>query len=202
MKLPLASRHFAALAVLIPLVAAAAAVPLHAAEPARYTIAARVLSVAADKSTAVINRGKAEAVIPGSPVVIRPNRGNNEADIEWDIAFAKGVVQSVGKDTSVVKLTDVWQDIQARDYCAVDADIPAALRDSDLVRITLFDIALRRLRPSRSPVHAGGPPPGPLRPGRRRHHRARSSGRSGGRTPTSWRRSSGPTRSRAGSSPG
>ena len=170
MKLPLASRHFAALAVLIPLVAAAAAVPLHAAEPARYTIAARVLSVAADKSTAVINRGKAEAVIPGSPVVIRPNRGNNEADIEWDIAFAKGVVQSVGKDTSVVKLTDVWQDIQERDYCAVDADIPAALRDSDLVRITLYDIALST-RPvalpcSRWRTSSGTPPPG-----RRRHHR-------------------------------
>lgn len=137
MKLPRASRHFAALAVLIPL---AAAVPLHAAEVARYTIAARVVSIAADKSTAVINRGQAEAIIPGSPVFIRPNRGDNEADIEWDIAFAKGVVQSVGKDTSVVKLTDVWQDIQARDYCAVDADIPLALRDSDLVRITLYDI--------------------------------------------------------------
>jgi CHAT domain-containing protein/Flp pilus assembly protein TadD len=136
-KLPRASRQFAALAVLI---AVAAAVPLHAAEPARYTIGARVVSVAADKSTAVINRGKAEAIIPGSPVVIRPNRGDNEADIEWDIAFAKGVVHSVGKDTSVVKLTDVWQDIQARDYCAVDADIPVALRDTDLVRIALFDI--------------------------------------------------------------
>ena len=139
MKLLRPSRHFAALAVLITVVAA---VPLHAAEVARFTIAARVVSVAADKSTAVINRGKAEHIIPGSPVVIRPNRGTNEADIEWDIAFAKGVVQSVGKDTSVVKLTDVWQDIQARDYCAVDADIPVALRDSDLVRITLYDIAL------------------------------------------------------------
>ncbi len=127
------------LAVLIPL---AARVPLHAAEVTRHTIAARIVSVAADKSTAVINRGKAEAIIPGSPVVIRPNRGNNEADIEWDIPFAKGVVQSVGKDTSVVKLTDVWQDIQARDYCEVDADIPVAIRDADLCRIVLFDVTL------------------------------------------------------------
>jgi hypothetical protein len=47
-------------------------------------------------STAVINRGKSENVIPGSACIIRPNRGQNEADIWWDITFARGIVQSKG----------------------------------------------------------------------------------------------------------
>ncbi len=139
MKIRRERRRFGLLSVPVLL---AAVVTLQGAEAARYTFAARVVSVAADNSTAVINRGKAEHIIPGSPVVIHPNRGDNEADIEWDIPFAKGVVQSVGKDTSVVKLTDVWQDIQARDYCEVDADIPVAIRESDLGRIALFDVRL------------------------------------------------------------
>jgi tetratricopeptide (TPR) repeat protein len=130
------------LGILSVLIALASAVTLHAEVASKYTMGARVVSVAADKSTAVINKGKAEHIIPGSPVVIRPNRGDNEADIEWDIPFAKGVVQSVGKDTSVVKLTDVWQDIQARDYCEVDAEIPVAIQESDLGRIVLFDVTL------------------------------------------------------------
>jgi tetratricopeptide (TPR) repeat protein len=111
-----------------------------AAETEKMIISARIVSVAPDASTAVINRGKAERIIPGSPVVIRPNRGEDEADISWDIPFAKGVVQSVGKDSSVVKLTDVWQDIQFRDYCAVEAAISLSFAESDLGRIALFDI--------------------------------------------------------------
>ncbi len=113
--------------------------PLPVAELAKATISARVVSVAADASTLVINRGKAENIVPGSPVVVRPNRGENEADIEWDIAFAKGVVQSVGEGSSVVKLTDVWQEIQARDYCEVQANIPPSLWGSDLGQISLND---------------------------------------------------------------
>ena len=115
---------------------------LPAAAAERTTIAARVLSVSPDQSTLVINRGKGENVIPGSPCVIRPNRGENEADIGWDICFAKGVVQSVANGSSVVMLTVVYEDIQPRDYCAVDANIPAAVGDSDLGRIALLDIVL------------------------------------------------------------
>ena len=116
-----------------------------AAEVSRTAIGARVVSVASDRSTAVINRGQGENIIPGSPCVIRPNRGKDEADIEWDIPFAKGVIQSVGNGSSVVKLTDVWQEIQPRDYCQVEANIPSALAESDLGRIVLYDITFLAL---------------------------------------------------------
>jgi len=111
----------------------------HAAELSKMTVGARVLSVAPDQSTAVIDRGKGENVIPGSACVIRPNRGKDEADIEWDICFAKGVVQSVADGSSVVKLTDIYEKIQPRDYCAVYANVPAAVAESDLGRIGLYD---------------------------------------------------------------
>ncbi len=111
------------------------------AELSKMTISARVLSVAPDQSTAVINRGKGENVIPGSVCIIRPNRGENQADIEWDIYFAKGVVQSVADGSSVIKLTALYEKIEPRDYCTVEANIPAGLADSDLGRIALYDIA-------------------------------------------------------------
>ncbi|MBP1661356.1 MAG: tetratricopeptide repeat protein, partial [Candidatus Aminicenantes bacterium] len=114
---------------------------LAAAEAEKLTISARVVSVAPGGSTAVINRGQAERIIPGSPVVIRPNRGQGEADIAWDVPFAKGIVQSVGQGSATVKLTDVWQEIQPRDYCEVEAKIAPSLGDSDLGRIALFDIS-------------------------------------------------------------
>lgn len=129
------------IALIVPILLAQAP-PLLAEEPSKTTIGARVVSVAPDRSTAVINRGKAEKIIPGSPCVIRPNRGENEADIEWDIPYAKGVIQSVGNGSSVVKLTDVWQEIQSRDYCAVEAMIPPSLWESDLGRIALYDFTL------------------------------------------------------------
>jgi tetratricopeptide (TPR) repeat protein len=127
--------------------------PLRPADVTRTTIGARVVSVASDRSTAVINRGQAENVIPGGACVIRPNRGKDEADIEWDIPFAKGIIQSVGNGSSVVKLTDVWQEIQPRDYCAVEANIPASLPELDLGRVALFDISFLALA-NRAPLFA------------------------------------------------
>ena len=107
----------------------------------RRAIAARVVSVSSEQTTLVINRGKGENVILGSSCVIRPNRGQNEADIEWDIYFAKGVVQSVGPETSVVKLTVVGPTrVEPRDYCAVETDIPAKVAATDLGQIALNDI--------------------------------------------------------------
>jgi len=115
---------------------------LFSADTAKTRISARVVSVAPDGSTAVINRGKGENVILGSACVIRPNRGKNEADIEWDITFAKGVVQAVNDGNSVVRLTEVREKIEPRDYCLVDAEIPPPLWESDLGRIALYDISL------------------------------------------------------------
>jgi hypothetical protein len=107
----------------------------------RRMIAARVVSVSSEQTTLVINRGQGENVILGSSCVIRPNRGQNEADIEWDIYFAKGVVQSVGPETSVVKLTVVGPTkVEPRDYCAVETDIPAKVAATDLGQIALNDI--------------------------------------------------------------
>jgi tetratricopeptide (TPR) repeat protein len=128
---------------------------LRPAETSKTTIDARVVSVAPDKSTLVINRGKNERVVQGSPCIIRANRGNNEADIEWDVTLAKGTVQSVGDSTSVVKLTDVWltiwENIQPRDYCSVEADIPLSLWDLDLGRIALQDFTFLDLA-RRAPI--------------------------------------------------
>ncbi|MCJ7485327.1 MAG: tetratricopeptide repeat protein [Candidatus Aminicenantes bacterium] len=107
----------------------------------RRIIAARVVSVSPDQATVVINRGKGENVVPGSSCFIRPNRGKNEADIEWDVYFAKGVIQSVTAESSVVKLTVVGPEkVQPRDYCGVEADIPAAVAATDLGQIAINDI--------------------------------------------------------------
>ena len=113
----------------------------HAAESLKMTIATRVLSVSPDQSTLVINRGKGENVVPGSSCVIRPNRGQNEADIEWDVYLAKGVIQSVSEGSSVVKFTVVGPTkVEPRDYCAVEANIPPAVKTSDLGLIAFNDI--------------------------------------------------------------
>jgi tetratricopeptide (TPR) repeat protein len=107
----------------------------------RRVIAARVVSVSSDQTSLVINRGKGENVVPGSSCFIRPNRGKNEADIEWDIYFAKGVVRSVAAESSVVKLTVVGPEkIQPGDYCGIEADIPAAVAATDLGQIAINDI--------------------------------------------------------------
>jgi tetratricopeptide (TPR) repeat protein len=115
---------------------------LFPAEVAKTTIAARIVSVAADGRTAVINKGKGENVIPGSACVIHPNRGKNEADIEWDITFAKGTIQAVNEKDSVVRLTDVREKVEPRDYCVVEAEIPPVLWETDLGRIALYDISI------------------------------------------------------------
>lgn len=112
-------------------------------ESERTTIAARILSVSSDRSTVVVNRGKAENVVPGSLCVIRPNRGNDEADVGWDIYFAKGVVQSSDEDCSVVKLTVLGpENLRPRDYCEIQATIPETLLASDLALLARWDIAL------------------------------------------------------------
>jgi tetratricopeptide (TPR) repeat protein len=115
------------------------------AELAKTTIAARIVSVGSDGLTVVINRGKAENIIPGGTCVIHPNRGKNEADIEWDITFARGVVQAINDGNSVVRLTEVREKVEPRDYCVVDAEIPPSLWESDLGRIALYDICLKGL---------------------------------------------------------
>src|SRR5512142_867551 len=112
------------------------------AAPATELIAARVLSVSDDGTTAIINRGRSEKIVPGSACVIRPNRGTDSADIEWDVVFAKGIIQDVAEDRSTVKITETRQPLQARDYCQVETSLPGSLFESDLGRLASLDVTV------------------------------------------------------------
>ncbi|HSQ78985.1 MAG TPA: tetratricopeptide repeat protein, partial [Candidatus Bathyarchaeia archaeon] len=118
------------------------ALPLRAAESPTTFIAGRVLSIAADGKTLVVNRGRAEKVIPGSDVIVRPNRGVVSADIEWDLVYAKGVIDSVDEERSTVRLTEVREPLQVRDYCQIGSGLPESLFESDLGRIAFYDVLL------------------------------------------------------------
>jgi tetratricopeptide (TPR) repeat protein len=113
-----------------------------AQETKHETLSARVLRVAEDGSTVTINRGKGDNIIPGSLCIIRPNRGENYAAIEWDLYFAKGRVETLRETETVVALTDVKDTVLEGDYCDVEADIPANLAGTDIGRIAIFDIRL------------------------------------------------------------
>ena len=88
-------------------------------------IAARILTVSEDFKEAVINRGKVDNILPKTECIIRPNRGDGYAKIEWDIYFALGTVTQVDDTTAVVTITDLKDTIQPGDYCVWQSSGPS-----------------------------------------------------------------------------
>ncbi|MBN2533405.1 MAG: tetratricopeptide repeat protein [Spirochaetales bacterium] len=103
-------------------------------------VSARIITISDDGKEITINRGKADNLIPGSEVIIRPNRGPGYAKIEWDIYFALGTIKKIDETSSVAAITDRKDTIQPGDYCAVYGKVPANLMQTDIGRIALFDI--------------------------------------------------------------
>ncbi|MBN2440116.1 MAG: tetratricopeptide repeat protein [Spirochaetales bacterium] len=106
----------------------------------REEISARVLSVSDDGLEIIINRGTIDNIDPKTECIIRPNRGDGSAQIQWDIYFAKGKITEVDERSARILITDSKDTILPGDYCEVYGEVPAHLIKTDLGRIALFDI--------------------------------------------------------------
>ncbi|MBN1698140.1 MAG: tetratricopeptide repeat protein [Spirochaetales bacterium] len=107
----------------------------------REAVSARVIGISADDKELTINRGSADNIEEGLECVIRYNRGDGYAQIEWDIDIARGTIKKTFPDTSSVAVTMMIDTVLVGDYCEVQADIPSSLVSEDLGRIALFDIS-------------------------------------------------------------
>jgi tetratricopeptide (TPR) repeat protein len=107
----------------------------------RY-ISGRILSAAPDGASVVISRGSEDNVVEGTEVIIRENRGEDEAHVEWDFYICKGTVEEIYEDSSLVVVTDSKAPVVPGDYVDVVAEIPVALAEIDLGVIALFDVGI------------------------------------------------------------
>ncbi len=104
------------------------------------SISARLLTVSEEEPFVFINRGAVDRVVEGEECLIRPNRGEGRAQIEWDIYYAAGIVDRVFSETSRIRITRSMKALQEGDYCEVAAEIPEQIMEYDVGRIAVYDI--------------------------------------------------------------
>ncbi len=115
-------------------------IPVSGQETELTKIAARVTSIIDDGYVVVINRGSNDNIVAESECLFLPNRGEESAEIHWDIDLAFGKVTEITADSSFVSLTNVYDTIRIRDYCAVYASIPSFILKTDIGLIAHWDI--------------------------------------------------------------
>jgi tetratricopeptide (TPR) repeat protein len=106
----------------------------------KVQIAARVTSIIDDGYVVVINRGSNDNVVAESECLFLPNRGEESAQVYWDIDLAIGKVTEITAESSFVSLTDVYDTVRVRDYCAVYASIPSFVLGTDVGLIAHWDV--------------------------------------------------------------
>lgn len=102
-------------------------------------ISARVLNTIG-RDTIVINRGSECNLIIDSLCAVHPNRGEDQADIEWDIVLAQGRITKVFSESSLVVLDDPVDRIMINDHVDLYARIPSSITEHDFGVIAAYDI--------------------------------------------------------------
>ncbi len=103
-------------------------------------INARVMDLIKDQHTFTINRGKAEGVIIDSIVLVHPNRGDNEASIEWDLVLAEAKIIEIREHESIVKVSRWIDTIKVGDCCDVYSRLPENFDSCDIAVLAKYDI--------------------------------------------------------------
>jgi len=112
---------------------------VHADGLSTMIISARIMSTPG-RDTIVINRGSDHDLIVDSLCIIHPNRGDEEADIEWDIVLAQGTITEVFPESSLVVLDNPVDQVIINDYVDVFARIPSWISKYDIGVIAMYDI--------------------------------------------------------------
>ncbi|MBN2621598.1 tetratricopeptide repeat protein [candidate division WOR-3 bacterium] len=118
------------------------AVPPDQVHADTYTIeaiSARVIN-ALDRDTITINRGSNHNIIADSLCVIHPNRGQEQADIEWDIVLSQGRITQVFPESAHVVLQNPVDAVMVNDYVDVYAKIPSWIMEHDIGVLAMYDV--------------------------------------------------------------